>query len=70
MRTALQEASSLARTLVLRRAVPQRIERQRVNKPLVLVIESVLVRQIIVRAGVFLHRDQHITQRGEGKSEL
>jgi hypothetical protein len=51
MRTALQEASSLARTLVLRRAVPQRIERQRVNS---LFIGEVLVRQRIIVGPVSL----------------
>src|SRR5690242_8400826 len=54
MRTALQEGSSAARALVLRRAVPQRIERQRANRPLGLVIESILVRQRIIVGPVSL----------------
>jgi hypothetical protein len=54
MRTVLQEASSAAMAPALNRAVPQKIERQRVNRPLGLVIESILVRQRIIVGAVSL----------------
>ncbi|MNL24623.1 hypothetical protein D3C87_1460660 [compost metagenome] len=54
MRTVLQEASSAAMAPALNRAVPQKIERQRVNRPLGLVMDSILVRQRIIVGAVSL----------------
>ena len=66
MRTALQEASSLARTLVLSRAVPQRIERQRVNR--CFSWGGSRAAADYCGPGVFMHRAQNITQRARPKA--
>ncbi|MNV78359.1 hypothetical protein D3C71_1718440 [compost metagenome] len=54
IRTVLQEASSAAMAPALNSAVPQKIERQRVNRPLGLVMDSILVRQRIIVGAVSL----------------
>jgi hypothetical protein len=55
---------------VLSRAVPQRMERQRVNRALVLVMGRSRAAADCYGFGVFVHRAQNITQQTKGKSEL
>src|SRR5450830_61153 len=60
MRTVLQEASSEASTLVLRRAVPQR-NRQLLNS--LFMIRRSRGRSFIVEFGVFMHRPATLRSR-------